>query len=450
MKKRSAGLVIAIAVIVLELIGGMQTYLNQLILPILAKDLHAQHLYGVIMGVSAMSSMAGLPIGAALMNRIRLPRLLMGATVFLVVGACTSAAAPHISVYLGGAVIRGLAGSTLAMTSIGAVALGLSGRARRLTLAFSSASWVVSSVLGPAYAAWVTHLLSWRWAMLLYLPLLLVARFVIALNLTTEGERKKSPFSVTALLLINVGLGITVLPAAGALKIVLMVTGVAVLGYVAVLLMPQGTFTRATPRRAALAGMLFLTGGYFAGNELVSLTAHDLYRAGPDALGVIIMGGGLGWAIVGVFCGIKPATTRRGYRLRVISGLGCIALAALFFAAWIFSGWHLASPTAVFCTVWTIAGIGMGIAYLDTLNIFFDDPDVPDGITIETMASSAVIVESLASTMFIPLTTSIVATAFTAHQGVFALPYALTWLLIAVAIVFAFGYLRRTYPARTA
>ncbi|MDY5155731.1 MFS transporter, partial [Actinotignum urinale] len=73
MKKRSAGLVIAIAVIVLELIGGMQTYLNQLILPILAKDLHAQHLYGVIMGVSAMSSMAGLPIGAALMNRIRLP-----------------------------------------------------------------------------------------------------------------------------------------------------------------------------------------------------------------------------------------------------------------------------------------------------------------------------------------------------------------------------------------
>lgn len=136
MKKRSAGLVIAIAVIILELIGGMQTYLNQLILPILAKDLHAQNLYGVIMGVSAIASMAGLPIGAALMNRMRLPRLLMGATVFLVLGACTSAAAPHISVYLLGAAIRGLAGSTLAMTSIGAVALGLSGRARRLTLVY--------------------------------------------------------------------------------------------------------------------------------------------------------------------------------------------------------------------------------------------------------------------------------------------------------------------------
>ncbi|MGJ9628996.1 MFS transporter [Actinotignum sp. GS-2025c] len=300
MKKRSAGLVIAIAVIILELIGGMQTYLNQLILPILAKDLHAQNLYGVIMGVSAIASMAGLPIGAALMNRMRLPRLLMGATVFLVLGACTSAAAPHISVYLLGAAIRGLAGSTLAMTSIGAVALGLSGRARRLTLAFSSASWVVSSVVGPTYAAWATHLLSWRWAMLLYLPLLLVARFVIALNLQTEGERKESPFSYTALLLIVAGVGITIIPASGPLKIVLMVIGVAVLGRVAVLLMPQSTFTQKTPRRAALAGMLFLTGGYFAGNELVSLTAHDLYRAGPDALGIIIMGGGLGWAAVGV------------------------------------------------------------------------------------------------------------------------------------------------------
>ncbi|MGJ9715594.1 MFS transporter [Actinotignum sp. GS-2025b] len=449
MKKRSAGLVIAIAVIILELIGGMQTYLNQLILPILAKDLHAQNLYGVIMGVSAIASMAGLPIGAALMNRMRLPRLLMGATVFLVLGACTSAAAPHISVYLLGAVIRGLAGSTLAMTSIGAVALGLSGRARRLTLAFSSASWVVSSVVGPAYAAWATHLLSWRWAMLLYLPLLLIARFVIALNLQTEGERKESPFSYTALLLIVAGVGITIIPASGPLKIVLMVIGVAVLGRVAVLLMPQGTFTQKTSRRAALAGMLFLTGGYFAGNELVSLTAHDLYQAGPDALGIIIMGGGLGWAVVGVVCGIKPAASRRGYQLRVIFGLGFIALAALFFAAWIFFGWRPVSATPVFCIAWTLAGIGIGIAYLDTLNIFFDDPDEPDGITIEEMASSAVIVESLASTMFIPLTTSIVALAFVSGDGISALPYGITWLLIAGATIISFIYLRHAYPART-
>ncbi len=42
LKRNTSGLLIAVAVIILELIGGMQAYLNQLILPIMAKDLHAQ------------------------------------------------------------------------------------------------------------------------------------------------------------------------------------------------------------------------------------------------------------------------------------------------------------------------------------------------------------------------------------------------------------------------
>lgn len=77
---------IAIAVITLELIGGMQSYLNQLILPILATDLNSQNLYGVILGVSSVATMAGLPIGAAVINRMRLSKLLVSATLTLVLG----------------------------------------------------------------------------------------------------------------------------------------------------------------------------------------------------------------------------------------------------------------------------------------------------------------------------------------------------------------------------
>ncbi|MGJ9628997.1 hypothetical protein ACRQGT_09315 [Actinotignum sp. GS-2025c] len=66
------------------------------------------------------------------------------------------------------------------------------------------------------------------------------------------------------------------------------------------------------------------------------------------------------------------------------------------------------------------------------------------------MASSAVIVESLASTMFIPLTTSIVALAFVSGDGISALPYGITWLLIAGTAIISFMYLRHAYPARTA
>ncbi|WP_216380045.1 hypothetical protein [Arcanobacterium phocae] len=45
MKRNTSGL-FAVAVIILELIVGMQAYLNQLILPIMAKDLHAQSFNG--------------------------------------------------------------------------------------------------------------------------------------------------------------------------------------------------------------------------------------------------------------------------------------------------------------------------------------------------------------------------------------------------------------------
>lgn len=447
MSKAKPGLFIAVAVIILELIGGMQAYLNQLVLPIMARDLDAQSSYGIILGVSSVASMAGLPVGAALMNRMRLSRILLGATALLVTGAFTSALAPTVGIYITGSALRGLAGSVLAMSSIGAVALGLSGRARQLTLAFASASWVIASIVGPTYAAWVTHLLSWRWAMLLYLPLLVVARIVIAVNLDTQEREADAPFSYLALLLIVVGVGVTVVPATGALKIALLVVGVVLLGRVVVLLMPEGTFTQRTPRRAALAGMFFLTGGYFVANELVTLTAHDIYHAGADSLGFIMLGGGVAWAILGVMCGMKPAVTHRAYRIRSGAGLGLLIATATAIGAWVLSQWQTSSPISMFVILWTIAGIGMGLTYLDTLNIFFEDPAVPDGITLEQMASSSVIVESLSSTMFIPLATSLVAMAFTHDHVTSTVPYGVAWVLVVALSCTALLYLRHAQPA---
>lgn len=444
---RKSGLFIAGAVITLELIGGMQSYLNQLILPIMAKDLNSQNLYGVILGLSSIASMTGLPIGAALINRLRLSKLLVGTTLVLVLGALTSALAPNIFIFMIGSVLRGLAGSILAMTSIGAVALGLSGRARQLTLAFSSASWVVASVVGPAYAAWVTHLLSWRWAMLLYLPLLLVARFVIAFNLKSEGKKKDAPISYKALALIIIGVTVAMLHLTGIAKVVMLVISIVILGRVVVLLMPAHTFSQRTPRRAALAGMFFLTGSYFAANELVSLTAHDIYHANAASLGYILTGGGLAWAILGVFCGMKPARNLISYRTRSTIGLAMLIASVLAISIVTFSKSQLAYPTVWFVSLWTVAGIGMGLTYLDTLNIFFEEPAEPDGINIEEMASASVIVESLSSTMFIPLTSSIVAMAFTKGQITSNFPYGISWLIVLVLACVALFYLRRVKPA---
>lgn len=409
-KKRE--LVLALAVIILELIGGMQSYLNQMILPIMSADLGARHLYGLITGVSSIVAMLGLPFGAALLQRYQLPRLLLVMTLILCAGAIVSATAPNIGLYLSGLVIRGFAGSALAMTSIGAVALGLSGRARQLTLAFSSASWVIASLVGPTYAAWVTHLLSWRWAMLLYLPFLLIARFIVAANLRSRQKTKKAPLPFSAALGAGLGIFLTIVPLQGIGKYLLGLLGLAILGWVTVYLMPAGTFWQAAPRKRALAGMFFLTASYFSANELVTLTAHDLFHANSAQLGWIELAGGLGWAVMGLLCGLKPASTARVYRLRAGIGVGVLALCGLLTVGLVLSSLPAAQARIAVICLWTACGIGMGITYIDTMNVFFEEPEVDDSITIEQMASASVMVESLSSAIFIPLTTSLAAFAF--------------------------------------
>lgn len=96
------------------------------------------------------------------------------------------------------------------------------------------------------------------------------------------------------------------------------------------------------------------------------------------------------------------------------------------------------------------AGVWLGLAYLDTLNIFFEDPDVPDGISIEEMSSSSVIVASLSSTTLVPLTSSIVAVAFTREQLASAIPHGISWVIVVALATAALFYFRRVQPAATA
>lgn len=79
--------------------------------------------------------------------------------------------------------------------------------------------------------------------MLLYLPLLLVTRFVIAFNLESEDSKKDTPISYEAFALIIVDVTATILPLKGIGKVILLLIGIALLWRVAILLMPEHTFS---------------------------------------------------------------------------------------------------------------------------------------------------------------------------------------------------------------
>lgn len=437
-------LVLAIAVIAMELMSGMQTYLGQLIMPIMSADLHMQDSYGLLAGVGTLTSMIGLPIGSMLLRRYKLKHLLLAVTIVLCVGSIICASANGLPMYLVGSIICNLSGSCLAMTSIGAVALGLQGRARQLTLAFSSASWVISSIVGPMYAAWITHLLSWRWAMLIYLPFILIARFIITLNLHAEQSEQKSPMLFRQVLFMSAGITLTIVPLPGTWKIIVMLIGLVILAIAAVWLMPQGTFCANAPRKRALAGMFFLTGAYFTANELISLTAHDIYHLQADMLGWIILAGGLAWAIMGMICGLKPANTKRMYRMRAGIGVSIIVICSLVMSLRISMQWWQMPVSIFLITVWALCGFGMGITYVDTMNVFFEEPKEDDGISMETMAAASVIVESLASSICITTVMTIIGLSFKNSVLITTVPYSISWLIVCVLAMVAWWYCHRS------
>lgn len=404
--------VLAAALVALELISGMQIFLNQTILPIMAADLNAQNYYGVLSGTSSIFTLAALPIGAGLARRFRLKPLMLVLTVGMCAGAVVSAVAPTIGMYLAGLVIRAFASGCLATTTIGAAAIGLESRARQVTFALMSASWIISSIVGPVYAAWVTAALSWRWAMIIYLPLLLAGRWLIAASMRDDSREDRASLGIGGALLLGVGLALTILPVTGWPKTVCVVAGTVVLFYGAWRVLPPGTFALATPRHAAIGLYFGLVGAYFAVNAIVSLTAHDVLHVSTPGLGAIVMSGGLTWAVVGFLCGIRPAKTKLAFRVRASTGVALIAISEAGAGLWLYTAnviWH---PVVVLGAFWGGAGIGMGLVYLDTINVMFTQPVEPDGLSMKTVAGANVMAESIASAIFSALATTWVATSY--------------------------------------
>ncbi len=427
---RKRQVLLAASLIAIELVAGMQVYLTQTILPIMAADLQAQPYYGVITGVAQIATFVALPVGAHLVRRHPLPPLLMVFTTGLAAGALICALAPTVAVYLMGQVLRAFAGGCLATISIGAVAVGLEGRARQLTLALMQGTWIISSILGPVYAAAVTALFSWRWAMVLYLPLLVAGRWMVATQLRGNRPRDSGALPLASALLLGTGLALTIVPAAGGFKVALVIAGCAVLAVGAVRVLLAGTFMLRSPRHRALALLFGVTGTYFAGDAVVALTAHDRLGLGVAEIGAVVMAGGLGWALVGFLCGLRPARGARGFQRRAATGLALIALSSVVTGGYLVGQPEL-PPLAVLVVAWGMAGAGMGLVYLDTLNRLFEQPAQPDGLDLETIAGATILAESVA----VAITTTLATTWIGTGLGLVAAietRHAAVWIVLAV------------------
>ncbi len=429
---------LATALLAVEFIAGMQAYLLRTVIPLVGADFDAHEFYGVITGTTQVAMFLTMPLGPYLLQRFRVERLLLHLTWVSVASGVVSAIAPNVGIFILGRAGSGLASGALATVSLAAIVTAMPPNWRRGVLAGFNVIWVFISLLAPLYAGWVASQLSWRWALVLYFPLLVVARIVIARQLTgtmqTGGQERLvlgSAFllagGVAFLSLIGLqGLSVGVAIAVG-------IAGAAMAVFAARRLLPAGTLRVRMRRPAAVATMGLVTGAYFGAAEIIGIIVHDLLGGTAGAVAFVLGGSGLGWALAGLAAARWPAQAAQTYVRRSSLGAGILSLGLLTtIAALLVDGM---ARVEVVLIGWTAAGVGIGLIYLDTINHIVDVPQEVDGVSDAKAAASTILVEAIATAVMGTLTTAGVGRAIAGGEGVAAAVVLLALCVLVAATI---------------
>ncbi len=402
---------LALSLLAVELLAGMQTYLSQTVLPLMAGELAGAHLYGVLNAASQAAMFLTMPLGGWLLSRSRIGPLLLWLTLGTVVGAGLCALAVSMPMFIAGSVVRALAGGSLATVSMGAVSRGMPPRYRQLVLAGMSGVWVISSLAGPVYAVAVSAVLGWRWAMIIYLPLLLLVRLMIARHMPPQpdesGTRRPPPWRWS--IALSAGALLLSIPA-GVWSTVGIVVGGLLMLRAGHALLPPGSLRGRPGRPAVLSALLVTTGVYFGAVTVLSVVAHDGFGLQAHQFGFIIAAPGLIWAIFGLWCGAHPA--KHNFRRRMLTG-GSAAAAGVVV---------LLVTTVIVRTPdqgWIglligagILGMGMGTVYPDLLGRCLTAPDPDDGISQDHMAAAVILAEAIGTALITTIAYAWLGTGF--------------------------------------
>ncbi len=386
---------LAVSLVFTEFLAGMQRYLSQTVLPLVASELHGAHLYGPLDAAAQAPMFLTMPLGAWLLSRYTVGRLMVLFTMVTVAGAVLCATAQTMGVFITGTAVRALAAGALATVGMGAISRGLPPRYRQLVLAGMSGVWLFSSVLGPVYAVSVASTLGWRWAMVLYLPVLLAARFVIARYMperTDEVAQEKAPWAWAILLAI--GSVVLSLPL-GVWSVAAVVVGGGLMLRATAAILPTGTFRARDGRRAALTALLMTAAVFFGASMVLSVVAHDALGLDTVHLGFVIAAPGFLWAVAALWTGSHPALDDRAFRRRAVpAGTTIGAGVAVLLATTLLVGDASTSFVGLLLGA-ALLGAGMGSLYPDLLGRSLSTPDADDGISQDRMAAAVVVAESV-------------------------------------------------------
>ena len=336
------------------------------VLPVVARDLGGLELYGWVFSAFMLGSLVGIVAAGRDADRVGPARPYVAGLLLFGLGLTVAGLAPSMEVLVLGRALQGVGAGAIPAVAYVVIGRTLPEHQRARMLAVLSTAWVVPGLIGPAISAGVAHLFGWRWVFLGLLPLVGAAGSLAVPTLARLGRPRAQVTEEHQLLdavRAAVGVGL-LLGGLSARQVVLAVPLVVVGGVVAYRalnrLLPKGTLHAKRGLPAAILSRGLLTFAFFGGDAFVTLSIVTARHGGTALASAAVTGATLAWT-AGAWVQARLHERCEGSRLvRIGVTLILLGLAAMVVVL------RASLPVPLAAVAWTVAGLGMGLAYAPT------------------------------------------------------------------------------------
>ncbi len=356
----SVGLVLTIVIVAFE---GLAV---STIMPVTAIDLKGLPLYAWTFSGFMLGALIGTIAVGDYADREGPAGPFAVALLVFSLGLVACGMATTMPVFIAGRVIEGLgtgaARSIIWLTLNRGFPPGEHGRMGALL----SSAWIVPSLLGPALAGFIAHLWSWRIVFLALIPLVPITAVMILpplMRIAPERSAQRGASALSGALQLGVGVALFLAglqQGSPSFALALMAAGSGITIPALYRTLPAGTlrFSSGLPAVLGLRGLL--TFAYFGAVAFLPLALEVVRGLTPTLAGVVLSVGSLGWTAGSWTAAGLDARYGADARPRILlcgsllMGLGILGATS---ALW------RNCPLAITFTGWTLAGLGMGIAF---------------------------------------------------------------------------------------
>jgi MFS family permease len=337
------------------------------VMPVVARDLGGLRLYGWVFSAFMLGSVVGIVAAGREADRRGPAVPFVAGVVLFGSGLAVAGLAPSMDVLVAGRVLQGLGAGAVPSVAYATIGRSLPDTLRARMMAVLSTAWVAPGLVGPAISAEVAHLFGWRWVFLGLLPVVAVAGSLAVPALIRLGppaaaharEHRLTDGLLTAAGATMLLAGLSLAAGSGAiLPGLALIAGGGVAGLPALRrLVPAGTLTGRPGLPATIASRGLLTFTFFGADAYVTLALTAVRHRSPVFAGIAVTGATVAWT-AGAWVQARLSSAWEGRRL-VRAGL-LIILAAIAGMVLVLQP---AVPVVVGLAAWTVAGLGMGLAY---------------------------------------------------------------------------------------